>query len=269
MPYRTAPYWIAALVALTLWGFWPSYFSILGTAPWGFHLHGITAMAWLFLLAAQSWSAHARKFALHRMLGKVSFVAYPAFLAGGVAVVWSMAAATAAGDIFYQSYGARLATMDIASMLLSAYLYYKALADRGKVQLHARWLLSTAVLLLPPILGRVISHTAPAFAMHGPPDFYLFAWPTRIASVIAVAFTLWLAATAPKYGRPFRITAAVLAGQAILFETLGILPAWDAAFRALGALPLAPLLLAAGLAGVAIDVVGWQAGLRPLRRPAV
>ena len=269
MPYRTAPYWIVGLLALTVIGFWPGYFSVLGTAPWGFHLHGITATAWLLLLAAQSWTIHRKQNAMHRVLGRASLALFPVFLAGAVAVVLSMAAATAAGDIFYQVYGARLATMDITSTILLAYLYYKALADRHRVQLHARWLLSTPLPLIMPIIGRVISHWTPGLAMHGPQDFHLFAWAIRIASVIGIAFTAWLYFTAPRHGRPFMVTGLALAGQAILFDTLGFLPAWDAAYRAIGGLPITPLLLSTVVVGAAIDWFGWQAGVRPARRTAL
>ena len=268
MPYRTAPYWIVALLALTVVGFWPGYFSVLATAPWGFHLHGITATAWLVLLSVQSWSIHRKRIALHRWLGVSSLVLYPLFLAGGVAVVLSMAAATAAGDIFYKIYGARLATMDMTSVVLLGYLYYKALADRRRVQLHARWLLSTPLPLVMPILGRVISHWTPGFTMHGPQDFHLFVWPIRIASVIAVAFTAWLYFAAPRDGRPFLITGLALAGQAVLFETVGLLSAWDTAYRAIGGLPVVPLLLSAVVMGITIDWFGWQAGAKRTSRTA-
>ena len=268
MPYRSAPYWIVGLLALTLIGFWPGYFSVLGTAPWGFHLHGITATAWLVLLAVQSWSIHRKRVALHRSLGVASLALFPVFLAGGVAVVLSMAAATAAGDAFYQVYGARLATMDITSVILLGYLYYKALADRRNVQLHARWLLATPLPLIMPIVGRVISHWTPGLMMHGPQDFHLFAWATRIASVIAIAFTAWLYSTAPRHGRPFLVAGLAIVGQTVLFDTLGFLPAWDATYRAIGGWPVMPLLLATMVAGAAIDWFGWQAGVRPARRPA-
>ena len=269
MPYRSAPYWLVALLALTVIGFWPGYFAVLGTAPWGFHLHGVTATAWIVLLAVQSWSIHQRRVALHRSLGIASLALFPLFLAGGVAVVLSMAAATAAGDLFYQMYGARLATMDITSVVLLGYLYYKALADRQRVQLHARWLLSTPLPLLMPIVGRVISHWTPALAMHGPQDFPLFAWATRIASVCAIAFTAWLYFTAPRHGRPFLIAGIAITGQALLFETLGVLPAWDAIYRAIGGLPVLPLLLATVIVGAGIDGFGWQAGMKPSRRTAL
>ncbi|GGA35763.1 hypothetical protein GCM10011395_02680 [Sphingomonas psychrolutea] len=255
-------------MVLTAVGFWPSYFAVLGSAPWGFHLHGITATAWIVLLGVQSWSIHHRHNALHRALGIASLALYPLFLAGGIAVVLSMAAATAADDVFYRIYGSRLATMDITSVILLGYLYYKALADRKRVQLHARWLLSTPLPLLVPIVGRVISHWTPGLMMHGPQDFPLFAWAVRIAGVIALAFTAWLYCTAPRHGRPFLITGLAIAGQAVLFDTLGFLPGWDAAYRAIAGMPILPLLLAALIVGAAIDWFGWQAGMRRNRRSA-
>ena len=266
MPFRYAPQAIAGLIVLTVVGFWPGYFSVLGTAPWGYHFHGITASLWLILLAFQSWSAQQRRFALHRAYGIASLALFPLFLAGGLAVVLTMAASTAAGSPFYQVYGARLGTMDINSVVLLGILYYGALADRRRVQLHARWLLATPLPLIMPIIGRVINDWVPGLVMHGPQDFPLFAWGVRLSGGIALALTAWLYATAPRRGKPFLIAGAALLLQSVAFETIGRTTWWGAAFRALAALPIAPMLLAATVVGLAIDWFGWQAGRAPARR---
>jgi hypothetical protein len=263
MPFRYAPYWLAALLALTVLGFWPGYFSILAKAPWGFHLHGISATLWLILLGVQSWSAHARQMALHRSGGMASLVLFPVFFAGSAGVIWSMAAATAAGDPFYQIYGARLATMDLISTLLLGYLYYHALAERGRVQLHARYLLATPLPLIMPIVGRVFAGFVPGLVIHGPHDFALFAWSVRLSSVVALALTAWLYVSAPRHGKPFAVAGAVLLVQTIVFDTLGATYGWDAAYRSLALLPVAPLLLTGLVAGAAVAWFGWAAGQRP------
>lgn len=269
MPFRHAHYWVAALIALTVLGFWPGYFSVLATAPWGFHLHGITAALWLLLLAAQSWTAHSRRLPLHGALGRLSLGLFPIFFAGGGAVILSMAVGTATGDPFYHIYGARLALMDLAAVGLVGWLYHGALANRRTAQLHARYLVATTLPLISPIAGRVVGHLAPGLAIHGPQDFHLFAWSARIGNVIALVLTLWLYRTAPRYGRPFVVVGAVIVAQSILFDTVGVATLWQSTFRALAPLPVAPLLLAAALVGVGIEWIGWQAGLRAGRRSVV
>lgn len=266
MPFRHAHYWIVALIAFTIIGFWPGYFSVLATAPWGFHLHGITASLWLILLALQSWSAHSRRVPLHRTLGKASLALFPLFLVGGGAVVSSMALATAAGDPFYAIYGARLALMDIAAVMLLAWLYHRALATRRNVQLHARYLLATPLMLISPIIGRVLGHLVPGLIMHGPPDFHLFAWSARIGNAIAFVLAVWLYRSAPRYGRPFVVTAAVIVVQAMLFDLVAFSAAWQRLFAGIASAPIVPLMVVSGIVGVGIEWLGWRAGTIPVRR---
>lgn len=268
MPFRTAHYWIVALIAFTILGFWPGYFAVLATAPWGFHLHGITASLWLILLALQSWSAHARRFPLHRTLGKASLGLFPLFLAGGAVVVLSMAQGTVGGDPFYAIYGARLALMDLPAIVLLGWLYYRALADRRVIQLHARYLLATPLPLISPVMGRVIGHLVPGLAINSPADFGHFAWSARIGNVIALVLAAWLYRTAQRYGRPFAVSAAVIVVQAILFDTVGFSAAWQRGFAAMATVPIVPLLLATAVVGIAIEWLGWRAGTRPARRPS-
>lgn len=104
MPFRFAAHFIIAMIGITIVAFWPGYFSTLASAPWGFHFHGITASLWMLLLAFQSWSIHSRQRALHRIGGISSLVLFPFFLAGGMAVLVSMAQATPLNP-FYQLYG--------------------------------------------------------------------------------------------------------------------------------------------------------------------
>ncbi|KQS02942.1 hypothetical protein ASG11_00500 [Sphingomonas sp. Leaf357] len=268
MPFRHAHLYILALIALTVLAFWPTYFSILSTSPWGFHFHGITATLWLFLLALQSWTIHDRRFALHRSLGMASLAVFPLFLAGGAAVVSSMASATLNGELFYQTYGARLGIMDSSSVVLLGYLYHQALKHRRSVQLHARYLLATPLPLIMPIVGRVLNHLVPPLAIHGPQDFHLFAWGVRWASVVGIAITVWLYATAPRHGRPFLVAGAVIVAQQILFDSVGYTSAWQNAFLAFGRVPVIVVVLATLAVGAGLSWAGWIAGARPKRAAA-
>ena len=81
MPYRYAPAFIVAMIAATIFAFWRSYFGILSTAPLGFHAHGITASLWMLLLLAQSWTPHRGQMAVHRAMGRATFVVLPLFAA--------------------------------------------------------------------------------------------------------------------------------------------------------------------------------------------
>lgn len=266
MPFRYGAWWVLGLVGLTVWAFWPGYFSVLTETPWEFHFHGVTATGWMLLLALQSWSIQAGRRALHRAAGIGSLIFFPIFLAGSVAVVISMARGSEANP-FYIMYGPRLGSMDILAPFVLAWLFYQGLSQRRSVQLHARYLMATVLLLLMPILGRLADEVVPALAIEGPQDFYLFAWSSRLSSVIALAVTAALYAGAPRHGRPFLAAGAVILVQTILFDTLGATPWWRASYIALGQAPMLPVLAATAIAGAAVSWFGWTAA-RPVRRAA-
>lgn len=265
MPFRFAAYYIMAMIGITIVAFWPGYFSTLRSAPWGFHFHGITATLWMLLLAFQSWSIHGGQRRWHRSVGIGSLALFPFFIAGNVAVVLSMAKATPT-DAFYQLYGARLGIMDATSPLILGWLFYHALAERRRVQLHARYMLATPLLLVMPIVSRLADAIFPALVMHGPEDFHRFVWSMRLASGVAVACAAWLYMTAPRFGRPFLVAGSVMLAQAVLFETLALTPAWQSAFAGMGRLPLSPILMLAVLGAAVVSWLGWRAGATPTRR---
>ena len=50
MPYRNAPYYVAVVIAVILLGFGPSYWSVLPTSRWQFHLHGAISSLWVLMV---------------------------------------------------------------------------------------------------------------------------------------------------------------------------------------------------------------------------
>lgn len=262
MPFKRAHYFVILLIVATGFAFWSSYLGKLSSAPAAWHLHGVSAGLWMALLAIQSWSATTRRFALHGAAGKASLALFPIFFAGGWGVVWTMAKATP-GDIFYEIYGARLGTLDISANFAVGWLYYVALRDRRNVQLHARAMLATPIFLISPILGRLFDHFMPGLIMAGPQDFYLFAYSTHLANLVALLLALWLYRQAPRHGSAFLFTAIIIGIQSILFETLGRRAAWRALFVGIGSLPELPWLLLWLAVGAAIAWFGWTAGRKP------
>ena len=86
MPYRHAPYYIIAVIAVIVAGFWQSYFGVWGNVPWQFHAHGIAASIWVLMVLAQTLTVHKAQLPLHRAVGKASLLLFP-FLIGGLAAI--------------------------------------------------------------------------------------------------------------------------------------------------------------------------------------
>jgi hypothetical protein len=258
MPYRHAWKFIVGLLAATLFGFWRSYFSIISTAPLGFHIHGITASLWMLLLLAQSWTPHHGQIAVHRRLGQATFIALPLFGAGAMGVIHSMAVGTVGGDPFYALWGAPLAFIDWLAFGAVLYAVGMALRHRREARLHSAYMLSTALMLLSPVLGRVITKTVPGLIVQGPQDFPAFGWGVQVANLIAGLIALWLWRRDPRAGRPWAVVLGVIVAQIIGFAVLGRSDGWRAVSTALGTQPLGVLFALGFAAGAATVIVGWS-----------
>ena len=264
MPYRNAWIYCLAMIAMTVLAFWPGYFSRLGTAKIAWHIHAITATAWMLLLAAQSWSIDRGKRARHRSLGLGVFLLVPLFMVGAAGVEHSMAIATASGrDPFYKLWGPALGFVDLigaAAFLLFATM---ALKERRNVARHAAWLLATPLLLIPPALARVYNAHLPGLIIHGPQDFPLFRWSVHLGGLTGVGIGLWIWSRNRRHGQPWLIVAAVILLQSLAFETIGSSALWKAAFEAFA--DVSPPGHAAGAAVVAAMALWWGWRAVPFR----
>ncbi|MGQ2991668.1 MAG: hypothetical protein ACT6RD_08795 [Brevundimonas sp.] len=267
MPYRHAWLFILALIGATVVAFWRGYLSRLGASPMAFHLHGTTAGFWMMLLAFQSWNIHGRSRALHKAAGLAIFAAVPLFFLGSVAVLQTMAQATAGGrDPFYAIYGERLGAYDLIAATAFGWLVWMALATRRNVQLHSRYMLATSLLLLGPVVGRVINRVVPGLVISSPADFHLFAWGIHLSTAVAVGIAAWLYLSNRRFGRPWLIAGGACLLESIVFETLAKTAVWERVFTSLAPVSTSGLYAAGLLVGAAIVWFSWKA--TPPLRPA-
>jgi hypothetical protein len=255
MPYRHAPLVLVLLLPLIVLAFWPSYFARLGQAPLAFHAHALTASLWVLMLIAQSWAIHQRRISLHRVGGMISFLVFPLFLVGGLMVLQTMAAHTATGSHpFMNRFGAGLGLFDILTLSAFAWLYYAALRERCNVQLHARYMLATPLLLLAPVLSRIM----PQVGLVSREELHHFLYALHVSNAIAVALALLLWASAPRFGRPFLFVAVVVTGQSLLFSWPGGQAWWREIYVLLAQVPTALVVSAGLLAGALIVLSGTR-----------
>ncbi len=265
MPYRHAHWYVLALFPLSALAFWPNYLAQFRSAPAEFHAHGVTASLWVALLAFQSWTIHHGDRRNHRSAGLASMVLFPLFMAGGVSIFIGMAKRYAIeASPFHVMYAPRLAWLDVCAVVGVATFYFQALRHRRKVHVHSRYMLATALFLIPPILSR-LSPVLPPLAIEGPADLYKIGYGVQIANSITIAVALALAFRPAKHGRPFFAAAALVAASMILFETIGPWQAWQAAFARVAELPLLPIISVTAAAAALIAWAGWLAGARSPR----
>lgn len=266
MPYPRAHFALLALVPLIVLAFWPFYFSRLGASPWTMHVHGLTGTAWILLLIFQSWAIHNRRIAWHRLAGQGSLVLFPAFLAGGLLVLHTMARGLAEeARPFVMLYGSGLGLVDMLAVGTFAWLYYNALKHRRDVQLHARYMLATPLLLLMAIFARLFTMAGP-LAIRGGEDLPRFVGSFHLSAMIVLGIALALYAGNRQHGRAFLVVAVVTGLQSAGFQWVGPLEAWRSLYAGVAGVPL-PVTLIVGLAaGAGIAWAGWRGG-GPSQRP--
>ncbi len=265
MPFRKAWLYVLALLALTFAAFWPGYFAKLPAKLMAHHAHAASAVLWMLLATAQSWSIHNNQFAVHRRVGLAFFLLFPFFLIAGMWVI-HVEATTLAGDL--TSIGgkviAQFGFFDPLANIAFALLFYDGLKYRANVQLHARYMLSTLLFVISPVGFRLLAILIPFLR----PDEN-FSYAMAGGNAIALAVALYLYFLAPKHGRPFLIATGFIAAQAITFETLGRIPAWAPIFGSLSKVDLPWLLTFTGVVSFGIAWRGWTAGARPAKREAI
>lgn len=218
--HDNTPYYFGLVLLTALVGFYPTYFSRLAEAGLLRHVHGGLAMAWILLLIAQGLLARTRRYALHRTLGWSSLVLVPLFLISGVALLCDALAGT---NPFQKAFAPRLTFVDLIALGYFAFCYAMAIRHRRHKPLHARYMASTAVLVLPPALARALGFFVPGI--------HSFEAAFHSAMALSALVVLVLVARDMREGPlrpPYPLLLIVLVVQDAGFELIARWPAWQA-----------------------------------------
>jgi hypothetical protein len=268
MPYRYAHYFVGLVLLVIMAGFWASYFSVASDVPVAFHVHAISSMIWLTLMIVQHVAIQRRAIALHRQMGRASFVLFPFLILGFMMIINVTAERyTAGANDFILLLGPSFwIGMAIA---IAAYLtlFYLALKHRRNLKLHAGYMLATPLILFESPFSRVIGDFLPWMNVINSDGPRQVLDTIVISDGLAIIFALALYAMNRKHGAPWLIAAGFMTLQAAAMWFAPDLPFIASAFAAYAAVP-APVMLALGVAAGAATVwLGWEAG-KVQRRPA-
>ena len=267
MPFRSAHWWLIALVVMTVFGFWQNFFSQMGTDNPRVnvlaHFHTWTAMAWMVLLIVQSWAIHNKHIDLHRKAGMASLLLFPLLIAGLMAII----DLSASNYAQFGPNGLSHALLFQTGIPLLAYLwlYYQALALRRDVWAHSAHLLAMPFLLWESPFSRILAQYVPYFQFEG------FSIPGIIAAVQAgmlvaaiLAFGVWMLDR--KHRRPILVVGLLSLLQWALIEITAFEGAVFAVMGALAAIPSWANIAIGFAIGAVVSLMGWQAGAK--RDPA-
>lgn len=264
MPYRHAHYYVLAVIAVIVAGFWPSYFAVWGSVPWQFHAHGVAASIWVAMVAAQSWTAHHRQLPLHRAVGRSSLLLFP-FLIGGLAAIIDVTAkGYVAGDHPVRTMlgGSFLIGLALA---IAAYVtvYYRAVKYRRKVWIHSGYMLTTPLILFESPFGRLLNTFMPGLTISGPGELHLIMPAILWAMAIELAFVAAVWLRYRERAAPFLVAGGFIAAQMLTMGLMSESALLRSLLTTLGHVPSAGVVLAGFALGALTSWAGWQAGKRP------
>lgn len=157
LPFPKAHLWLLLPFAISILGFYFTYWSKFTEVPFRQHGHGLTATAWYFLLILQPWLVHNKPISYHRKFGFIAL-----FLAGGVVfsalqVMPYQVVSTAPHMIPMLRYGFSFA--DFAVLAGFSFSVIMAMINSRDTPNHARWMITTAFWALLPAFGRLAFFT--------------------------------------------------------------------------------------------------------------
>lgn len=155
--YPNASWYFALAIVVTWVGFSMSYFARIGEVDLFTHLHGASAGGWMLLLVIQPILYRRGQWKLHRKLGWLgTLVLVPILVIGGLAMMHGMmkrasVAPPGTADIAYV-----LVYLDTLSLVMFPLFLALSLRYGRQVQLHARYMACTVLVLLPPAITRML-----------------------------------------------------------------------------------------------------------------
>jgi hypothetical protein len=228
---RNSPRLFAAFLLLLLWAFWPSYFARLFAQPnFRFHLHGVALTLWCVMLVLQAQLIRTQRRALHKQIGRLSYVLVPAVIAITISFVHYRVAGAAPTLERLPSFVLYFLALTLNSMVAFALFYGLAIYYRRDPQRHARWMISTVFPLFTPVTDRLIGAHAPSLAalvprIDGSPIVPVAGF--LFADLILVALALW-DWRANKRADVFPVALGALLIYHASALTLHRVPAWRA-----------------------------------------
>ena len=153
--YRQSIFFFAFIAISAVFGFWPAYLSHVAEKDLLVHVHGALLSLWLAMLITQAYLIRTNRRAIHRQLGKLSYLLAPLILLS-IATIRHHAMARA-DDPFGESQMALVFPNAIGQPILFAVTYGLAILNRRDPATHARFMLCTLIPAAGPIFNRVMT----------------------------------------------------------------------------------------------------------------
>jgi hypothetical protein len=167
---RGIAYWYLFLIPLIFAGFYKTYFSVLlePTATI-IHIHFAFMMLWTALLITQPLLIRYKKQAIHRIIGKISYVIVPLLLISGYFMIQYAYNRIFNATTDYTNKGkGPLSSIEILQIaadgvrIVFVYLiwlgifYFLSIKNRRTSSVHARYMVAASLTMIGPTVDRII-----------------------------------------------------------------------------------------------------------------
>lgn len=167
--FPKAHFWLLIPFALTIAGFYLSYWSRFSDAPWRQHIHGLSATAWYILVVLQPWLIHNKPLKYHKKLGVIGV-----FLAGAVVFsAFQVIPYQVVNDFLPNVLKYGFSFGDICALTGFSICVILGVLNAKKTNVHARWLISTVFWILLPATARLVYFPLLGAYEGNPPLSYL------------------------------------------------------------------------------------------------
>jgi hypothetical protein len=152
-PFRKSAPWFVLFMLLAIPAFWPSYLYVEKVErDWHVHAHGFSLFAWGVMLIVQPWLISRGNRALHRRIGKFSYVLAPLVVISTILLGSYRLKSELGNEQLYFLW------VQVALLTLFTLAYVQAMRHRHEPALHARYMVCTALAMFDPIMARIINN---------------------------------------------------------------------------------------------------------------
>ena len=189
--YQKSVHWLVVFFVFALLAFWGSYFSILGKPMSSYvHFHGIFMTLWCLMLIAQAFLVRVKKYRIHTLVGKASYLIFPILILSTVLLIHSTIRKSE--EVGLETY-LSMALMMNATIIL-AIIYGLGMIFRKDRLTHARYMVSTIFPLFTPLTDRIIYTYIPGLVEFAPklegfPVVPFFGF--LLADLIVIGLAIW------------------------------------------------------------------------------
>jgi hypothetical protein len=147
--YKYLGYFMLLLIPLVFAGFYKTYIVQFPNFEENnnsfIHLHALIATVWISMLIAQPFLILNKKFALHRTIGKLSYIVFPLLILSFVPQMIRLSHSEHSENLFFP----------LADCILLIVFYSLAIYNKKASSKHMRYMIAVAIVFLGPTIGRI------------------------------------------------------------------------------------------------------------------